>query len=388
MTGQRYTPVEMIERLVAFDTTSRLSNLALIDFVADYLGGHGIESTRLFDDGGDKANLFATIGDSGDGGIVLSGHTDVVPVDDQDWTSDPFTVARRGKRLFGRGTADMKGFIAIALAVVPDLIAARPRFPVHLALSYDEEVGCLGAPRLVALLRAAPFTPTAVIVGEPTSMKVVNRHKSVNRFVTDITGLESHSAHTDRGVSANLVAGRIIAFLDGLARKSRAGDNDPGFDPPYDTLHVGIVRGGTASNILARHCHIDWEVRTLPDGDVKGDFLDLLEAFLASEVRPEMQAVAPGCGVRTEVLGAVGALAPEPDSVAEALARKLAGDNAPAGSVAYGTEAGLFQGGGISSVVCGPGSILQAHRADEYIDLSQVEACTAFMTRLIEHVRR
>jgi acetylornithine deacetylase len=386
MTGQIFTPTEMIARLVSYDTTSHKSNLALIDFVADYLAGHGIESTRVFDDEGGKANLFATIGDENDGGVVLSGHTDVVPVDGQDWSSDPFTMVERDGRLFGRGTADMKSFIALALTAVPELIAARPRIPVHLALSYDEEIGCLGAPRLVKLLKAAPFTPLAVIVGEPTSMSVVDRHKSGNRFATEVTGREAHSAHTDKGVSANLVAGRLIAFLDGLARKAWTRPDD-GFDPPYDTLHVGIVEGGTASNILARHCRFIWEVRTLPSTDLEAEFLAPFQAFIDNEVLPEMRTVAPESGVLTEATVAMEALAPMVDSPAEALARKLAGFNGPTGSVSFGTEGGLFAGGGIPTVVCGPGSILQAHRADEYIDLAQIDACVTFMERLVDHVR-
>lgn len=376
----------MIERLVAFDTTSRESNLELIHFVRDYLAGHGVDSTLIHDKSGAKANLFATVGPMIDGGVVLSGHTDVVPVDGQDWSSDPFTMVERDGRLFGRGTADMKSFIAIALAAVPELIAARPRIPVHLALSYDEEVGCLGAPRLVELLKAAPFTPMAVIVGEPTSMGVVDRHKSGNRFVTEITGREAHSAHTDKGVSANLVAGRLIAFLDGLARKAWTRPND-GFDPPYDTLHVGIVEGGTASNILARHCRFIWEVRSLPDTDLEREFLAPFQAFIDEDVLPEMRTVAPESAVLTQATVSMEALAPMADSPAEALARKLAGFNGPTGSVSFGTEGGLFAGGGIPTVVCGPGSILQAHAADEYIDMSQIAACVTFMERLVDHVR-
>jgi len=387
MTGQILSPIEMIARLVSFDTTSHKSNLALIDFVANYLAGHGIESTRIFDDEGRKANLFATIGDEADGGIVLSGHTDVVPVDDQDWTDDPFIMVERNDCLFGRGTADMKSFIAVALTAVPDLIAARPRIPVHLALSYDEEVGCLGAPRLVELLKAAPFTPMAVIVGEPTLMRVVDRHKSGNRFVTEVTGREAHSAHTDKGVSANLVAGRLIAFLDGLMRQAWT-RRDDGFDPPYDTLHVGVVEGGTASNILARRCRFIWEVRSLPSTDLEREFLAPFQTFINDEVLPEMHAVAPEANIVTQATVSMEALAPTVDSPAEALARKLAGFNGPTGSVSFGTEGGLFAAGSIPTVVCGPGSILQAHKADEYIDISQVEACITFMERLVDHVRR
>ena len=387
MPAQTYTPLEMIERLIAFDTTSRLSNLVLIDFIADYLAGHGVESTRVFDASGEKANLYATLGPEQDGGVVLSGHTDVVPVDGQDWASDPFILARRGDKLYGRGTADMKSFSAIALALVPEFLARGLDIPVHFALSYDEEVGCLGAPQLVSLLRDLPYTPQAVIVGEPTLMKLVDRHKGAARIRTTVTGLEIHSAYTDRGVSAILFAGRIIAFLDRIAAGFRAaGDPDSGFDPPYHTLHIGTIHGGTADNIVPRHCAFNWEIRLMPGGDVETDLLDPLAAFVDKEVLPEMHAVSTETGVVTERLATMAGLAPMKGSPAEALVRQLTGDNSPPGAVSYGTEAGLFQRGGIPTVVCGPGSILRAHKPDEYIEVEQVEACIAFMHRLMDHV--
>jgi acetylornithine deacetylase len=386
MPAQRYTPYEMIERLIGFDTTSRLSNLALIDFIADYLAGHGVDSTRVFDDSGQKANLYATIGPEQDGGVVLSGHTDVVPVDGQDWSSDPFTTVRRDGKLFGRGTADMKSFFAIALALVPDFHARGINIPVHFALSYDEEVGCLGAPRLVSLLKGLPYAPKAVIVGEPTLMKLVDRHKGAFRLRTTVTGLEVHSAYTDRGVSAILFAGRVIAFLDKIAAGFRAaGDPDSGFDPPYHTLHVGTIHGGTAENIVPRHCVFDWETRMMPGGEVEADLLEPLAAFVRDELLPEMHAVSPETGIVTERLAGMDGLAPMTGSAAEVLVRQLTGDNSPAGAVSYGTEAGLFQRGGIPTVVCGPGSILQAHKADEYIEVAQVDACITFMHRLMDH---
>jgi acetylornithine deacetylase len=240
---------------------------------------------------------------------------------------------------------------------------------------------------LVELLKAAPFTPMAVMGGEPTLMRVVDRHKSGNRFVTEVTGREAHSAHTDKGVSANLVAGRLIAFLDGLMRQAWT-RRDDGFDPPYDTLHVGVVEGGTASNILARRCRFIWEVRSLPSTDLEREFLAPFQTFINDEVLPEMHAVAPEANIVTQATVSMEALAPTVDSPAEALARKLAGFNGPTGSVSFGTEGGLFAGGGVPTVVCGPGSILQAHKADEYIDMSQVEACITFMERLVDHVRR
>ncbi len=388
MAGDIYTPLGMIERLVAFDTTSRGSNLALIDFVADYLAGHGVESTKVFDDSGAKANLFATLGDGADG-IVLSGHTDVVPVDGQDWSSDPFTVTRRDGRLYGRGTADMKSFSAVALALVPEFLARGLAIPVHFALSYDEEVGCLGAPRLIEAIQAAGLAPSVVIVGEPTDMKVVNRHKGVFRFRTTVTGLEAHSAYTDRGVGAIFYAGEVIRFLHGLAGDLAArADGAGAYDPPYHTVHIGTIHGGTASNIIPRHCAFDWEARLIPGGDIARDVTGPLDEFVTNELLPAMRAVSAATGIDTQDIVTVPGLTPEPESPAEALARALSGDNSPPGVVSYGTEAGLFQRSGLSAVVCGPGSILQAHRADEYIELAQIDACIAFMRRLMDHVCR
>lgn len=393
MSGQTYTAYEMLERLVAFDTTSRNSNLALIEFVEDYLSGHGIESRRVFDDSGAKANLFATIPGSGgdrEGGVVLSGHTDVVPVDDQDWTSDPFTLQRRDDRLFGRGSADMKGFLAVALAAVADLPAAGIKRPVHLAFSYDEEVGCLGAPRLVAMIRDLGVRPQVVIVGEPTMMKVANRHKGVCRLRTTVTGREAHSAYTDRGISANLFAGDILAFLHRREQALREqGGGADGFDPPYHSLHVGLLQGGTATNIIPRHCVINWEMRLLPGGSAEELVLAPLDAFVSEQLLPRMRNAAGAEGaVSTRIVARVPGLAPERNSDAEALVRALAGDNEPAGAVSFGTEAGLFQAGDMAAVICGPGSILQAHSADEYIDVEQIEACRDFMQRLFAYLAR
>ena len=384
----RYGATEMAARLIAFDTTSRNSNLALIDFVADYLAGHGVASERLFDPSGAKANLFATLGAARDGGVVLSGHTDVVPVDGQKWATDPFRAVERDGRLYGRGSADMKSFVAVALALVPEILERRLAVPVHLALSYDEEVGCLGAPALVAYLRDAPFAPAAAIIGEPTEMRPANRHKSVHHLRTTVTGLEAHSAHTDRGVSAILAAGRLIAFLDGLAAQFRRdADTSGGFDPPYHTLHVGTVDGGTAGNILAGRCSFLWEARLMPGGDFEADVLAPFEAFVEDSVLPDMHRVSRDTGVVSERLADVAALRPVPGSPAETLVSAVTGDNRPAAAISFGTEGGLFQNGGIPSVVFGPGSIQQAHKADEYIALDQIAACEAFMRRLLDRLQ-
>ncbi len=387
MTPSRIGATEMLSRLVAFDTTSRNSNLASIDFIADYLARHGIASERLFDPSGAKANLFATIGAAGDRGVVLSGHTDVVPVDGQAWTSDPFRLAGRDGRLYGRGTADMKSFIAVALALAPEFGARALTAPIHLALSYDEEVGCLGAPQLVAYLRDAPFTPAAAIIGEPTEMRLANRHKSVHHLRTTVTGLEAHSAHTDRGVSAILVAGRLIAFLDDLAARFRAGaDPGTGFDPPYHTLHVGTVEGGTAGNILAGRCAFMWEARLLPGADFDTEVRAPFDEYVETTVLPAIRRVSRETGVATERLVDVDSLAAQPESPAEALVRAVTGDNRPGAAISFATEGGLFQRGGIPSVVYGPGSIHQAHKADEYIAPDQIEACERFMRRLMDRL--
>ena len=252
MAGTTYTPREMIDTLIGFDTTSRDSNLELIHFVRDYLDGHGIASTLIHDETGTKANLFATVGPEGNGGVALSGHTDVVPVDGQDWASDPFTVVERDGRLYGRGTSDMKSFSAIALALVPVMQAKGLKRPIHFALSYDEEVGCLGVHSLVDYLVKTGLRPQAVIVGEPTEMKVVNAHKGAFSFYTTVTGLEGHSSATDKGVNSIYYAAELIGFLQRLAEEMKTEQVNDRFDPPYTTVHVGTVHGGTAQNIIPR----------------------------------------------------------------------------------------------------------------------------------------
>jgi acetylornithine deacetylase len=386
MAGQIFTPIEMLRRLVAFDTTSRNSNLELIGFVADYLEGHGVESSLSHDDDGRKANLFATLGPDRPGGVVLSGHTDVVPVDDQPWDTDPFTLVERDGRLYGRGSADMKSFIAIALALVPEFLRDDLAAPVHLALSYDEEVGCFGADRLIAQLRAAGLAPAAVIVGEPTGMRAVNAHKGVYSFTTTVTGHEAHSSATHVGVNAVMAAAELIGCLAALAdeMKSRA-EHDSGFDPPYTTVHVGTIEGGTALNIIPRRCRFSWEYRLLPGAEAS-EIIDSFNAFAAT-LEPRMRAVAETAAIHTEPLASVVGLVSEADTAAERLVLALTGSNR-AGKVSFVTEAGLFQQAGMSAVVCGPGHIAQAHKPNEFIDDEQVEACIAFMRRLIERMRQ
>jgi acetylornithine deacetylase len=375
------TPIDLIHRLVGFDTVSVHSNLALIHYVRDYLRDLGIDSRLTFDAEGKKANLLAAIGPNVPGGIVLSGHTDVVPVAGQPWESDPFTVAERDGRLYGRGTADMKSFLAIALALAPEFRAAKLRVPIYLALSYDEEVGCLGVGKLLDDLAAALPRPAAAIIGEPTLMKLINRHKGFQSFTTTVTGRDGHSSGTHRGVNAIAYAAEIVAFLSQLAAEIAAkGPFDDGFDPPYTTINVGAVRGGTAINIIARQCSFDWEFRPIPGFDPE-PLRRRFDAFIAESIQPRMRAVAPEAGVVTIQDSGSPPLVPEADSPAEALVRLLTGANI-AGAVSFGTEASHFQESGIPAVICGPGSIEQGHQPNEFIALDQVDACIAFMRKL------
>jgi acetylornithine deacetylase len=386
MAGAAYTPLEMIDRLVAFDTTSRNSNLELIDFVDDYLAGHGITATRTVDDGGGKANLFASLGPTERGGVVLSGHTDVVPVDGQPWETDPFTVVSDNGRLYGRGTSDMKSFIAIALALVPAFKAHGLAVPLHLALSYDEEIGCLGVDRMIEGIAAAGIEPQIVIVGEPTGMHVANAHKGIYSFRTLVTGFEAHSSATHLGVNAILTAAELISFLGGLATemKDRA-EPDSGFEPPYTTVHVGTIEGGTALNIIPRECRFQWEYRLFPGAD-EDEIINRFNEF-SENLEPNMKAVASDTGIETTARSRVPGLEPEAASPAERLVMTLTGDN-QALKVSYATEAGKFQRSGASTVICGPGHIAQAHKPNEFIDIAQVEACEAFMHRLMDRLRQ
>jgi acetylornithine deacetylase len=378
------SPTEVLRRLVAFDTVSANSNLALIDWVVGYLDGHGIAARLTFDETRSKANLFATIGpqDAG-GGVILSGHTDVVPVAGQAWDSDPFALVERDGRLYGRGTADMKSFIAIALALVPEFKARALKRPIHLALSFDEEVGCFGAPRLIEALPRGIGRPGLVIVGEPTNMEVANAHKGCHVFATSVTGLEAHSSAPQRGVNAIVAASEIIQFIAGLAGEACAASRPAsGFEPPYTSFNIGTISGGTAMNIIARECEFTWEFRPLP-GEDSAAIRARIDAFVASDLLPRLRQVHPGADVTTRALASVPGLAPEAGSPAEELARQLTGANQST-VVAYGTEAGLFQDAGIPAVICGPGSMEQGHKPNEFITLAQIEAGTEFQRRLAD----
>jgi acetylornithine deacetylase len=376
------TTEDILSRLIAFDTTSRESNLPLIAWVEKFLDHHEVPHFRVDYERDRKTNLYATIGPDVAGGIVLSGHTDVVPVDGQDWTSPPFEMNLRNGLLYGRGCADMKGFIAVALAMVPVFKRMALKVPIHLALSCDEEVGCKGVRPLVQHLRQAINQPSAVIVGEPTSMQVVNGHKSAVRFLTEVTGHESHSALTDKGVNAIMVAAELISEINVLREELIAmGDVSGRYNPPYSTIHVGTISGGTANNIVPRSCSFNWETRLLPDFDA--EFVPRRMAAKASELEPAMKAIAPTSGIMIDRANSVPGLAADDASPAQTLALHCSHANSTH-TVSYCTEAGLFQQAGIPAVVCGPGSIEQAHKPDEFIAVDELRKCEKFMRRLAE----
>lgn len=378
----------LLARLVEFPTVSADSNLALIDFIAGYLGDLGIAADVEPNAEGTKADLFATIGPMVEGGIVLSGHSDVVPVADQDWDGDPFAMTENAGRYWGRGTTDMKGFIATVLSLVPDFQKLDLKRPFHLAFSYDEELGCLGAPALIERLMDRVPAPEAAIIGEPTEMKVIHAHKGISVFTTTITGKPAHSSDPRAGANAVEAAGECVHFLGRLRaefksegeEKARQGGLAADFDPPYTTLNVGFMAGGSAVNIIAARCRFQWECRGISGTDAF-EAKRRLDEFVAAEILPRMLETAPEAAVVTEQDCAAPPLLPEPGSPAEALALMLTGENR-AHAVPFATEAGLFQGAGIPAVVCGPGSVRQAHQPNEFIDITELDACAEFLRKL------
>jgi acetylornithine deacetylase len=375
---------QMLDRLIGFDTTSRNSNLALIEFVQDYLDRLGIASDLIFDDTGAKANLLATIGPPEEPGIVLSGHTDVVPVDGQDWSSDPFVCALRGERLYGRGTADMKGFIATVLALVPEFQALPLAAPVHLALSYDEEVGCKGVPRLLdRLADLLPALPSGCVVGEPTGMRLADGHKGKAGYVCSVRGLASHSALNHLGVNAIEVAAEIIGELRRLNDEFRTrGPHQAEFQPPHCTVSTGVIAGGTALNIVPEHCRFEFEFRPLPGQDPDVLFARIRD-WAEAALLPVMRAVSPAAGITWQELMSYPGLGGAGTTRIENLCARLTGSEQPL-KLAFGTEAGHFAARGIPAVVCGPGDIDVAHKADEYVELDQLERCARFLRQLVQ----
>jgi acetylornithine deacetylase len=370
----------LLGELIAFDSVSARSNRALIDHAAGYLRAQGIDVQVLPSPDGTKASLWATIGPQVDGGLVLSGHSDVVPVEGQGWASDPFAMDVRGARAYGRGTADMKGFIACALAASGRFRDAGLQRPVHIALTYDEEVGCVGAPKLLDWLSRQSPRPTIALIGEPTSMEVVNAHKGILVVRTEIAGVEAHSSLLHLGVSAIGLAAQAITLLQRIETQLAEQQRDTRFEPPRATISVNRIGGGTAVNILAGKAWFDWDLRSIPGVDAQTVLADFA-ARLDAEVIAPIRAMHPAVAATNTVMAEAPGLAPESDGAAEILAKRLLNTNV-ARAVAYVAEAGQYQQFGLSAVLVGPGSIEQAHKADEFIELDQLARCEAFLARL------
>ena len=384
---QEMTSRQILDQLVSFPTVSRGSNLALIDWLEAYLASHGIESHRHWNEDRSKAALFAHVGPWEAGGVVLSGHSDVVPVDGQDWTSDPWVVTERDGRLYGRGTCDMKGYVALSIWALVQAHKRGVTRPLQLALSYDEEIGCTGAPPMIATMQQILPQASVAVIGEPSSMGLINGHKGGTGFHVHVKGYEVHSSLLPYGVSAIMEGARLIGWINAKnaeiqARPASAAATT--FHPPFTTLHVGMISGGTAHNITAGDCRFAVEMRVVPDEDITA----LAAEFEAEAARLDaaLKAVNPHAGVTLTRFFNVPGLKPETEGPAEALVRRLTGANA-AGVVSYGTEAGQFQDAGYSAVICGPGDIAQAHQVDEYLELSEWQAGQRFMLALLEDLR-
>jgi acetylornithine deacetylase len=378
--------LDLLARLVAIDTTSRTSNLPLLDVVEECLDGVAATTFRVPDETGTKANLVARLGPDAPGGVVLSAHTDCVPVDGQDWSSDPFALQRRDDRVVGRGAVDMKGFVACCLAAAPTLAAADLAAPVWLAFSHDEEIGAVGARTLVPAMVAAGATPEAVVVGEPTSLEPVTAHKGVRAFTYTFTGLAGHSSQPDGGANAVVAAARVATFVAELAAEV-AGEVDPAFDPPHTTFNVGMIEGGTAINIIPDHGAVTFEYRALPSEDGP-ELADRVAAYAEEVVLPELRRTCPDASLAITSPGVLPALQPEVDGAAEALVRTLTGATVGARTAPFGTDASRFQEVGWSTVVCGPGRIDVAHRPDEWVALDQLAACRRMLHDLAGHLAR
>lgn len=375
----------LLAELVGFATVSRESNLALIEFVRDYLQGLGVDSELIYNAERTKANLLASIGPAVPGGVVLSGHTDVVPVDGQAWTVDPFCLTERDGKWFGRGTADMKGYLASVLAAVPMFLASALRRPLHLAFSYDEEVGCLGVHSLLDVLVRRIPQPALCLIGEPTRLQPVLGHKGKLAMRCHVRGAACHSAYAPYGVNAIEQAARLMGRLGEIgAQLAEPSRHDPRFDPPFSTVQVGVIHGGTALNIVPADCRFDFEVRALPDFNPQV-VAEQLQDFAEQELLPAMQAVAGDTAIGFEPLSAYPGLATSPDSAAAQLVARLCGSDAFS-TVAFGTEGGLFHQAGVPTVVCGPGSMDQGHKPDEYVSVEQMAACDRLMDRLASYV--
>lgn len=379
------TTVELLERLVAFDTTSRNSNLPLIDFVTAYLDAHDVPYRLSFDETGQKANIHAIIGPQTAGGVAFSGHVDTVPVDGQAWSSDPFTLRHDNGRLYARGSCDMKGFVASCLAAVPDFLARKPARPLHLFISYDEEVGCWGAQRLIRDLAESGRTPALCVVGEPSGMKPILAHKGKRNLKVTVRGKPGHSSEPGKGVNAIQAAGEAIAYIASEARRlPLEGPFEDGFDPPHTTIHVGTMQGGTILNIIPEHAEFIMEWRHIP-GDDPDAHIERLRAHVAHHIEPAMKAVDPGTGFSYDVQVVMPGMALSADHELTSVVKQLTGSNST-GKVSYGTEGGFFQEAGIPTIICGPGHIAQAHQPNEYVARSELDACDAFIRRLVDRL--
>ncbi len=380
-------PIEILEKLVSFKTISKESNLDLIEYVEDYMNSFGLQSYRAYNSTGDKAAIYTHVGPKCEGGIILSGHSDVVPVEGQEWDTDPFKLTKKENLYYGRGTCDMKGFIACALAAIPKMLSANLSKPIQIAISYDEEVGCLGAPPMIKDMQKNIPIADLVIVGEPTMMKAVNSHKGISLLETEVKGFEVHSSLVNKGVSAVMTAAKLISWLEVEMEKNRARSESnlnslaAPFEPPYTTLHVGKISGGTASNITAKDCSFSTDIRVVP-GESMHDWIDKYK-IEASRVEKEIKLINKSSHINVNIKSATPGCRPEPEGIAETLVRSITGDNS-INVVAYGTEGGQFQEAGYSAIICGPGNIEQAHQPNEFISLSQIKAGESFIKEIIK----
>lgn len=384
---ERLSPRIILDKLVSFPTVSSVSNLPLIEWVEAYLTGHNITCHRHYDETNEKAALFAHVGPEIDGGVVLSGHTDVVPTKGQAWGTDPFTVVERDGKLYGRGTCDMKGFVALAIWTLVEARYSELSRPLQIALSYDEEVGCIGAPPMIVAMQPILPKASAVIVGEPSMMQAVTSHKGSTGFSVHVRGFEVHSSLMHTGVNAIMSGAKLIEWANDMNAENMArtpSEMDAPFEPPWTTVHVGKITGGTAHNITALDCRFDLDFRCVPSDDPE-DWARRFRAKVA-EVEAEMQSIQPTAHITLEQFFGVPALMPENDGEAEGIARRITGDNAHH-VVSYGTEAGQFQGAGYSAVICGPGDIAQAHQPNEFLSVAQFQSAQDFMERLLTMLR-
>lgn len=381
-----FTSQAMLEKLVSFDTTSSRTNLELIHWVQDYLSSYGIKSTLVHDATKNKANLHAVVGPEDKAGVVLSGHTDVVPVEGQAWDSDPFKLRDHDDLLYARGTCDMKGFIAIALAKLPEMVKKPLASPIHFALSYDEEVGCLGAHSLADFVAGLPVKPNLCVVGEPTMMKAITGHKGICDFRCTVRGKESHSSLAPYAVNAVEAAAELVTYIKGVAKRMASeGPFNRQFDPPFTTLQTGILRGGTAVNIVPNNCEIGFEIRNIPEVDPE-TLIEEIRQYAFKNIEPRMKDIDPKSGFEFKTAASVKAFDIANDNPAVDLVLSLSGANTTE-KVSFATEAGIFHAKGIPTVVCGPGSIAQAHKPNEFIAKEQILKCENFLDRLLDKLR-